>query len=432
MVLDGKEDDETRKGDAPVQGRGEDVVVLLPPGGLIALQVVHEEDGEVETGREVTEVERGPEQHSVYDQGRMDVAEPREGHKDEDVERHVEGRRQTGSTPLTGLGPGALDRPPEEGEEEAQQETVLQRRVDLAEDPLRADRAPDDRAGEVNLGSVLAVEVLGLVRRADTGDVIIHELDHAVADERRDDGARDLAAVHGAGRKLGVQAHLLVRDVVVRLAVDVVAKGLDKHQRLGMSRQRVSDDQLRDDVQSFGGPRDGIQVGHRDQEHHVQPDDEEDGPDRGLQVGKLRQEDEGEDEGDDHDGQEPPVGDLGVVPHHIREGIVEPLVHGGRITQQGIEMVGALADLAAGERPGGGLEAGQGVFDLLVGRRDDLSIRLHNRSPGIEEDEDEGERVKGKEGPVHNEIAGAVEGRRVGLELGLVEHTVLDDARDVV
>ena len=145
-----------------------------------------------------------------------------------------------------------LDGPPEDGEEGAEEEAVLHGWIDLAEDALGADGAPHDGRGKVDLRTVLAVEVLGLVGSADADDVVVDELDHGVADQGGDDGGHELAAVHGARRDFGVETHLLVGDVVVGLTVDVIAVGLDEHESLGVTGKCVADDELCDYIETFG------------------------------------------------------------------------------------------------------------------------------------------------------------------------------------
>jgi len=112
---------------------------------------------------------------------------------------------------------------------------------------------PDDGRREKDLRAGRTGEARRLIRGADAGDLGICKLHDGIGNECRDDGANDLTSVHGARGQLGVEAHLLVGNVVVSLAVDVVAKRLDKHEGLGVPRQSVADDQLGDDVEALGG-----------------------------------------------------------------------------------------------------------------------------------------------------------------------------------
>lgn len=57
-------------------------------------------------------------------------------------------------------------------------------------------------------------------------------------------------------RYLGIKSHLLVRDVGIGLAVDVVAKSFDKQESFRTSRQGVTDNELCDNVQSLSGTGD--------------------------------------------------------------------------------------------------------------------------------------------------------------------------------
>ena len=208
----------------------------------------------------------------------MHVAEVRDWREYEKVDRCVEGVWKCGLDTRADVGTDPLDGPPEKSEDGAEQEAVFHGWVDLAEDALGTDGAPDDGRGEVDLRTVLAVELLGLVGGADADDIVVNELDDSVADEGSDDGGHELAAVHGAGRDFGVEAHFLVGDVVVGLAVDVVTVGLDEHESLWVTGKGVSDDELRHDVETFGCSGNGVEVSHGNEEDEVQTNDEEDGP----------------------------------------------------------------------------------------------------------------------------------------------------------
>jgi len=94
---------------------------------------------------------------------------------------------------------------------------------------------PNYSRSEVNLGSASAIEAGRLIGGANARNIVVNELHHSVRDESRDDGAEHLATVHRSRRHLGVEAHLLVRDVIIRLSVDVVTKRLHEHHSLRVS-----------------------------------------------------------------------------------------------------------------------------------------------------------------------------------------------------
>ena len=87
LILHTEEDDDGTKRHRARQASRKHVIVLLPPRRLVALEVVHEEDAEVQTGREVSQIEWGPEQHAVEDEAGVHVAEVGDWREEEEVER---------------------------------------------------------------------------------------------------------------------------------------------------------------------------------------------------------------------------------------------------------------------------------------------------------------------------------------------------------
>lgn len=73
MILDSKENNDTAEGNTCVHGSRQDEVVLLPPGLVMLSDIVHEDEGEVHTCGEITQVVRGIDQETSDDQRWLEV-----------------------------------------------------------------------------------------------------------------------------------------------------------------------------------------------------------------------------------------------------------------------------------------------------------------------------------------------------------------------
>ena len=302
--------------------------------------------------------------------------------------------------------------------------------TDLVEDTLGSNETPNDRGRVVDLGAVLAVEVGSLLGGTDAVEAV-DKVDDTVADEAGDDGRDQLTTVHGARGNLGVKTHLLVRNVVVGLAVDVVAESLDEHESLGVAGKGVTDNQLSDDVQALGGTGDGVKVGHGNQENGVQAQDEKDGPD-GNAERVLGDDDDGQDKGDGNDGQEPPVGHLGVGAHEVGERVIKAIVDGAVRREDGPEMLARLAEPTAAERAAALCSSDNSLPGTVDEATEKTLEALGDLTPHVEDDEGEGQGVVGEEHAVQDKVASAVEGGRVFLVKSLVELTVDNNPAGVV
>lgn len=136
LPLHSKEDDDGRKGDTTSKGSGQNIVVLLPPSRLVTLDIPHEGKGNIDRTYPVRQVLWRPKNHTIHDERRVDVLQPRnrrEEHRVDDVEdRRREHRLRTSAHARS----RTLNRPPSQGEDKAKQEAVLDGRVDLREDSL--------------------------------------------------------------------------------------------------------------------------------------------------------------------------------------------------------------------------------------------------------------------------------------------------------
>lgn len=125
LPLDGKEDDDAGEGQTAVETSGQDVVVLFPPGRLVALEVPHEGEADVQSAGQVRHVVWCPEHHAVDEERRVNVLEPRNRAEDESVDTSKQGRRQHRLRGRADLRAHALTSPPSQSEQESDQEAVL-------------------------------------------------------------------------------------------------------------------------------------------------------------------------------------------------------------------------------------------------------------------------------------------------------------------
>jgi hypothetical protein len=139
VVLDSKEDDDARKSNTAGEGGRQDVVVLLPPGGLVPLKEVHEDRRDVDAGSEVGQVNGSPEEETVEDERGVNMLEASNRGEQDHIQWLENGRGKRGLSTSTDVFAEALDRPPEKGEQEAEEEAVLENRVNLAEDARGTD-----------------------------------------------------------------------------------------------------------------------------------------------------------------------------------------------------------------------------------------------------------------------------------------------------
>lgn len=141
VVLHSEEYDDARKGDTAGQSCRQHVVVLLPPRRLVALEIVHEHEGDVQASREVGQVERRPVEEAVKDQRGMHVLEPRQRGEKERIDGLEDPSRKDGLASRADVRTEVLGSPPDKGQQKSEQEAVLHGRVNLAKDTLGTDGA---------------------------------------------------------------------------------------------------------------------------------------------------------------------------------------------------------------------------------------------------------------------------------------------------
>lgn len=192
MVLDGKENDDTAKGNTSIHASRENIVVLLPPGGLPLSDQVHEDEREDHAWSVVAQVVRSILKETENNDNRVHVLAN------------------------DGLSAPLSERPAWESEQEANQETPLQNRVKMAENLLGSNDTPQDRC-RVESSGVRTGEFLTLA----TGTVVLNGVDGKVKNTHRDETVDDtgdhLDAEQGSWWDSQVVRLFLVGDIVFSL-----------------------------------------------------------------------------------------------------------------------------------------------------------------------------------------------------------------------
>ena len=154
-----------------------------------------------------------------------------------------------------------------------------------------------------------------------------HPVEHTHKHKRVDQHGQHLAPKDGARGDLGVVAHLLPRDVVGSLLVEVLAEGGDEDEGLGAAREPEAAEQLEEHVEVHFHVGRGPQQRRGHEHDGADARDGEEGP-PGHVDGPDLERDEAQRQRDGQDAQEPPVGHLGVGAHQAREGVVVAVVDG--------------------------------------------------------------------------------------------------------
>jgi hypothetical protein len=136
----------------------------------------------------------------------------------------------------------------------------------LRELALRADYTPDNGRSAEYLG-IWADKAVLLGGGAHILDIGEHPGLDAQLRSASYDGCDDLAPEHDARRYLHVMTELKVRSELQGLSHGDIAPGLEHHHGDGLARESVTNDQLRNDVETHLLIGDGLDHTNRD---HVQ------------------------------------------------------------------------------------------------------------------------------------------------------------------
>lgn len=169
IPLQRKEDDNRRNRDATGEARRQDKVVLGPQTKKAVLHVHPAEPGNRHRRPDIRQVIRRPRQRAIEHRDGVDLAQP------------------------PNLFEPPLDQPKDDRQDCPQGKADEQRRVlsARAKHLDRANGAPQDGGREEGVDAG-AGEVVGGAVGADVGDAVHLEVEHADADERRDDGGDHL------------------------------------------------------------------------------------------------------------------------------------------------------------------------------------------------------------------------------------------------
>jgi len=148
--------------------------------------------------------------------------------------------------------------------------------------------------------------------------------------EAGDDGGDGLSHEHDSGRDLHIVAKFQVAREVEGLSRDDGAINLEDHNGNGPSGNDVTGNELGEDVESQ------LLVGNR--EEGAEGEDKDQGEDNGEDVGPEwhlrvvnRDGNRSEDEGNDENGTEPPMGNVGVAGHEAGVNILLILEAGAEL-----------------------------------------------------------------------------------------------------
>lgn len=165
----------------------------------------------------------------------------------------------------------------DERQEEAQQPEPLQVLVNriTRKQMLRSDGAPDDR-GVVEGLDVVAGKEVGRFSRADALDAAQRPLHGSQLAEARPHCCHKLSREHRSLRHVHVVAELEVLAEVQRLCHGDVSHRLEHHHGDRVSRLQVSDDELREYIQTQLNIGHGLDHADGDQPGHGNDDSEDD------------------------------------------------------------------------------------------------------------------------------------------------------------
>lgn len=310
--------------------RFEQVVVLLPPGQIVSLDVVHEDEGKVDTVGGVREVvASSPVQcprpadcacvSSLQDcedllelTSRVEPVQSRQRRKAPLLERCKAALGRSAPEVVPDGSSVAASKTKGHTNGGADDEAVGKDGIEL-EHVLDTKGTIENTGGEDQHG-VGADEVLLVAPGAESAVVVArnHPVEHTDENEAVDDNTNDLTAEDSTWRYLSVVTHLLTRDIVHGLSIEVLTESSHDDESLGVTDEPCSGEQLEQDVEAHGDVGGSHEKGRRDQHDGRNADDAEESPPWGRH-GPDFQCDNSEGERASEDDEEPPVGDFAVL-----------------------------------------------------------------------------------------------------------------------
>lgn len=139
-----------------------------------------------------------------------------------------------------------------------------------------------------------------------------HPVKHADEDKAVENHTNDLATEDSTRGDLGIVTHLLTRDIIHGLCIEVLSESSDDDESLWVADEPGSGEELEEDVEAHGDVGGGHEQSSRDQHDGRDADDAEKCPPWGRDGPDLEG-DDAESEGAGEDDKEPPVGNFGVL-----------------------------------------------------------------------------------------------------------------------